>query len=95
MHKTEHEVNQTATETEDKESEQEEIHDPQTGSIHSTPEGSTTGSKDVNYLEPENVEAVEPKSTRKSWRNCKAKERMDSRNNFVNSDTPISSLKKV
>src|SRR5688572_27005698 len=64
LHRTEHEVNQAETETEDEESEQEEIHDPQTGYIHSTPERSTTGSKDEDYLESENVEAVEFKGTR-------------------------------
>src|SRR5688500_8388270 len=95
LHRTEHELNQTATETEDEESEQEEIHDTPTGSFHGTPEGSTTGSKDEDYLEPENVEVVEPKGTRKFWRKRKAEEKTDSRNISENSDTPISQLKKV
>src|SRR5688572_25652934 len=95
LHRTEHELNQTATETEDEESEQEEIHDTPTRSFHGTPERSTTGSKDEDYLEPENVEVVEPKGTRKSWRKQKVEEKTDSGNISENSDTPISQLKKV
>src|SRR5688572_23174309 len=95
LHRTEHELNQTATETEDEESEQEEIHDTPAGSFHGTPERSTTGSKDEDYLEPENVEVVEPKGTRKSWRKQKVEEKTDSGNISENSDTPISQLKKV
>src|SRR5688500_15246022 len=94
LHRTEHELNQTATETEDEESEQEDIHDPQTGSIYSTPVGSTTGSIDEEYLEADNVEAVEPKGTSKSWRKRKTKDTKDSGNLSENSDTPISQLKK-
>ena len=77
LHRTDHELNQTATETEDDESEPEQHHDLQDDSIHGTPVGLTTGSLDEEYLEPENVEAVKPTASGKKGRKQKSNKGTD------------------
>lgn len=90
LHKTEHEVNQTATETEDDKSETEQPHDPYAGSIYNTSKGSTSSSKSKEYLEPDNVVAVEPKVLGKKRCKCKTTKTPTPKNTSKTSEGPVS-----